>query len=90
MNYEEKIEFLIDSGVITKPITMFSLVDNMYNLSDREEKLIEVVGDLLTGIEHAIYLEYLGEGSTNQMNIDFVKKAREALKLLEIENEWHD
>lgn len=54
-------------------------------LKDREKKLVEAVINLLTGVEHAIDLEYLGEGSTNKMNVDFVKRAREVLKELGVE-----
>lgn len=59
--------------------------DEITTLKDREKKLAEVVEELLTGIEHAIDLEYLGEVSTNKMNIDFVKNSREVLKTLGVE-----
>lgn len=54
MKYEDKISYLIDNEVITKPTTMESLVDNMFLLRSQLEaanKVIDIYGFALGVIE---------------------------------------
>lgn len=82
MKYEDKISYLIDNEVITKPTTMESLVDNMFLLKSQLEaanKIIGVLGDM-----NKFTLETLNEERINLHMMRQVEQgARQALAEVE-------
>ena len=61
-------------GVLTEAIP------EIEELERQNKALIEIVNDFITAVEHAHYLDYLGEGSTRKLCLDAVDKAKAELK----------